>query len=552
MSVKNQARDLVSLINEYNEATTMSTGETAERLHRLAHNVIVARQLAPHFDFRDQEYNGIRTILKFTLSLFRVAVKKAGDIHFVTQFRSVVRAMDMWFQAIANDVCIDFTVCSEQQQLDFYSTIFDFEEEAVRMLFGPKFLCLNMKDMRLSASILLRGLMLRHASSVWQAQQVLSLSGKTVARMVAHAMPLVRRSFFASFIRFITLPVVTKISTAVLFPINMDRPVTCKLHKLLVPREHQVTVEWSEKKVSVHSCSGPRVQVKFRILRNRDRSVSRAMSGRVVMYATGGAFMLPSTGAAEMCYLMDLVHEIRDTNAVVLSVCLTTDPFPATIQILLDTYCWLTSGDSRVEKIIGCPLKELVLCGDSSGGNQVLSLLVLMNELGMRVRPHSCVLFFPKTSLQRDIFPSLLLSQFDPFAHKCFLSAACITYLPIVKRLEDGSLVRVPNDADLDPSFVTDASYEMIESVILSPVRYPQLHQLASTSLYLLCMENDPLMDECIQLAKRWHGPVELRVAEQMPHGAMLFHRMTRRARQSLEQAADLIRRAFTDHADQS
>lgn len=324
------------------------------------------------------------------------------------------------------------------------------------------------------------------------------------------------------------------------------RSVACRLFELNVVRQHEILVDWESGSVSVQQWKGPEAVIRFRVLKPKSPVVRQ--SGRVILYACGGAFMFPSTGAAESVYLKDLTHELRDVGPVVVSVCLPTGAFPVAMQVLLDTYLWLTSDDPRVAEVLGFGPKEFVFCGDSSGGNQVLSLLVLINELGVSVRPESVVLFFPKTSLQRDVFPSLLMSQFDAFAHSSFLSAACLTYVPIVRKDQsDGTLTRVHNSQDLGLGVVTDPDYQLIESFILSPIRYNKLHQLSRTSLLILAVENDPLLDESIQLAKRWHGPVEVRVVESVPHGILLFHHMTKRGHKCLKLAADLMRRAFTD-----
>ena len=133
------------------------------------------------------------------------------------------------------------------------------------------------------------------------------------------------------------------------------------------------------------------------------------------------------------------------------------------------------------------------------------------------------------------------------FSHQALLSAGCIAYVPIVKREADGSVTDIPDTNRLPLAFVVDFQYILIESCILSPIRYAKLHELRDVSLHILALENDPLLDESIQLAKRWHGPVHLECMENVAHGAFLFHYSTRGGRECVKLAAEMLQRAFSE-----
>ena len=544
MEPDNCTKELIRLIEEYRTRSVIPGSETSLLLDRIIQNAEYAGRIAPHFDFRNIKCNGIRSLIKHSESYFRVALKKSGNICFVSKFAHVVRTMDLWFQAITHDVCLDFQDCTPEQQISFYGKIFVYDEKAACLLLGHHFLCINMPGIRAQSDLILRLLVLLKTDGMHQMHRYLSLRSKSLARHASKAFPGLKVSDFTHFFSFVSSAGVSAASTAFRSVMAIRQYVSAKEYKIRIPHIHQLHVDKEKMSVSVHNCRVSDTVVTIRILRKKVAAAESGFSGKLVLYAHGGAFMLPSTIAAENVYLKDMAYAIHGTP--ILSVCVTISQFPTGMQQLLDTYLWLLSDDPRVKEIIGFKPLDIVFSGESSGGNQVLSLLVLLNELHVP-RPKSIVIFFPKTSLQRDVFPSLLLSQFDAFANKAMLSAACLSYVPIVRREEDGTVRPVTDAERLPLHSVTDPRYLMVESCILSPIRYPKLHELRDTSLHIMALENDPLLDESIQLAKRWHGPVHLECMENVAHGALLFHYASREGRVCVKLASEMMCRALRE-----
>jgi acetyl esterase/lipase len=80
-----------------------------------------------------------------------------------------------------------------------------------------------------------------------------------------------------------------------------------------------------------------------------------------------------------------------------------------------------------------------------------------------------------------------------------------------------------------------------------SPLVYPDFEQLKDVRLYLITSHFDVLLDDNIELARKWKGPVQLDVADHVPHGFLYYTYISKEAQQAaqlclkrLQQACDL------------
>ncbi|EPE24941.1 alpha/beta-Hydrolase [Glarea lozoyensis ATCC 20868] len=114
----------------------------------------------------------------------------------------------------------------------------------------------------------------------------------------------------------------------------------------------------------------------------------------VVLYLHGGAFV-EGDGRNEFCgYPVKTMIERGGVDAVFslqyrLSGWMGVNPFPAALQDALTAYLFL------VEKV-QIPSHQIVLCGDSAGGNLAITLLRYLEEFGTTIpRPRCVTLFSP-------------------------------------------------------------------------------------------------------------------------------------------------------------
>lgn len=80
-----------------------------------------------------------------------------------------------------------------------------------------------------------------------------------------------------------------------------------------------------------------------------------------------------------------------------------------------------------------------------------------------------------------------------------------------------------------------------------SPLVYPDFDQLKDIRLYLITSHFDVLLDDNIELARKWRGPVQLDVVDHVPHGFLYYTYISKEAQQAaqlclkrLQQACDL------------
>ena len=102
------ARLLVQLIDKFEEKVVKQLRpeeQDAQLFPRLKQNLALAIEYAPSRDFEDIPCNGVRTLIRHSLTYLQIADKKKKEAD-VRSFLSVVRVMDVWFRLIAYAVDI--------------------------------------------------------------------------------------------------------------------------------------------------------------------------------------------------------------------------------------------------------------------------------------------------------------------------------------------------------------------------------------------------------------------------------------------------------------
>jgi acetyl esterase/lipase len=192
----------------------------------------------------------------------------------------------------------------------------------------------------------------------------------------------------------------------------------------------------------------------------------------------------------------------------------------------MDLYLWLISGDEAVEKILGFHPKEIVLSGDSCGGNLAAGLLLVLNDLRLQgladisLMPRSLALLFPKLSIRLELQPSTCLSVMDPLINLFVLLRVGQAYAPATHKDSDGVECLT---SDVPHDYYMRQEYDLLSTPYTSPHLYEHLDSLSDVHLNVMALHFDPLLDESIRLCKRWQGPVNLQVVDETCHGALIF-----------------------------
>lgn len=377
-----------------------------------------------------------------------------------------------------------------------------------------------------------------------------TMSRKTVAKTLSDLAPGITVRDVANVVRKLNAGPVRAVYAATRYATAIDKPVSVKKIKMTVPTLFKLSIIDNEVvlKPSTIPQDNP---VKFYVLQH---GRAKEFTNKLLFYVHGGAFVGPKAGPLNNFYLKAFCNHLKGLKILSMDYSPAPEaPFPVAVQQILDTYLWLTSGREEVYNTIGFYPSEIVLLGDSSGGNMIASLTVILNELrnmGLGFKPfmpRSMVLCFPKASLQFDIFPSLCISVIDPILSIQLMLAACISYVPMLKRDENGNWNLVEDNSTIPMDFLTREEYKVVESPFLSPVRYSKLDQLADVNLHVMAVANDPLLDESIEMARQWKGRTKLDVVEGVTHGAFIFNYFSKIGSKCVPLTTDIIRQAFFD-----
>lgn len=318
-------------------------------------------------------------------------------------------------------------------------------------------------------------------------------------------------------------------------------------HKLQLPSHFQFCV--SDHGVRLEE----RAEVSTTALRFRQlASDQHQVTGQVLVFVHGGGFVGPPADSIEDVFVKDWAAKLQGVTLLNVDVCLAPEqPFPVPLQQLLDLFLWLTSGAPSVTQAIGFTPQEIVLCGDSSGGNLVAALTLAVNDLRptfparVRLMPKALVMFVPKLSLDWNVFPSSLLSVIDPLINPLFQLKAAQAYEPFVKRRQDASTVYLRNNSELPLNWLNDENYEPMKSAYLSPLSYDKMNELRDVRLYLMAYHFDPFLDESIAFARKWRGPVHLDIMQGVCHAGFYFKLLSSTASHASDKAVQMIRQSF-------
>jgi acetyl esterase/lipase len=280
---------------------------------------------------------------------------------------------------------------------------------------------------------------------------------------------------------------------------------------------------------------------------------------RLLLFVHGGGYVGPSADAIDDVFIKDWAGQLAGITILNVDVSLAPEhPFPAPLQELLDLYLWLTSHQESVKDQIGFHPRQIVLCGDSSGGNLVAALTTALNDLrhrSHREQDHNCIIrmpvslvcFVPKLSLDFDVFPSSLMSVIDPLINPLFQVKAAAAYVPFLHRQADGiSSILLSDNHELPLNWLSDENFFPIKSHYLSPLHYERMNELADVNLHILAFNFDPFLDESISLCTKWKGNVDLELLEGVCHAGFYFKLLSRAASHASDKAVQMILRSFS------
>lgn len=254
---------------------------------------------------------------------------------------------------------------------------------------------------------------------------------------------------------------------------------------------------------------------------------------QVIFHIHGGAWIM---GKPEWCYASLIKNWINELGVTVVSIDYTLAPaemYPVALQEITDAYIWLTDSIKKNEALepLGFVPSDIVVTGESAGGNLTLSLAIVLAEI-RKLSPDAVKMpkaFSPLYPCHSPANPLISASSvLLDVVLNCSLRLKCssaylandivdtkVSYLngknnPWFKDEEKvrDFYIRVNGDRKSDP--------------ILHVLTY-DFESLKDIPLYVQAAEFDPLLDDSILISKLWKGKVVLDVLPDVVHGFNFF-----------------------------
>ncbi|KAK7916886.1 hypothetical protein PG985_010494 [Apiospora marii] len=153
----------------------------------------------------------------------------------------------------------------------------------------------------------------------------------------------------------------------------------------------------------------PRAHATTKTTKQQQLDSESESESMVVLHVHGGAFVLGDGRTAQLGFGASLLLKHAGIDRVYcpqyrLACRPDPVPFPGALQDVLTSYLYLV-------RELGIPPRNIVLSGDSAGGNLVIGLLRYLVEHPLHEMPHSAVLVSPWVAPVDSLGPDLLLTS---------------------------------------------------------------------------------------------------------------------------------------------
>ena len=210
-------------------------------------------------------------------------------------------------------------------------------------------------------------------------------------------------------------------------------------------------------------------------------------------------------------------------------------PFPASIQDLLDTYLFITSGSEEAVRLLGFQPKRIILTGDSAGGNMALVLALAISAIGKQQpegkkvqQPVGMALQYPNGNPSVERTAARAMSVIDTTITLAGLGQAAGAYFGVdPPSASSPSDKHHPQQAWFRSADFVPLSRRMMQRMRANPHYNPLISQefadLKHLPLYITAAEFDPLIDDAVAIGRCWRGPLTMDLAKRMPHSFMSY-----------------------------
>ena len=507
-----------------------------------------AARIAPSFDYSGIKSNGWRSVLRFNhhfvfKSLDALKRKEIAD------FLHIIKLATFFL----NDM-IHAHRCSEkgdkEEEANAHKRIFsEMEEhlpETMAILCNNRYLAINYPQFKLQLNLFMRILSQTYSSNyIWGARFFylpFSIMSPQYVKMVSNLSPQkVARSVRSVDKINLRLPAHALYTLRNLF--NSSK-LTIKQHRVAVKSSYRFEIDAkANATVLMKMTRQMENEIKFRTLKQCD--ARGEFNNKLFLYIHGGGFMGPKAASLESIYFKSWCHQLKGCTCINIDYPYSPDfKFPSQIQDILDFYLWLTSDEEQVQRIIGFKPDEIVVGGESAGANLSVALVMALNDIKRmdsesRIKmPKSVVAMFGMYELPKKISASFFSAASDPVVSYSHLKAmACFARY----RLYDDNNNSDNNNKSKNRTWTLgylkdgqsisflDDSYDAEPCPYMQCLMYDRFDDelIKSVELFVIGVDFCPLLDQSIELAKKWKGKVHFKNVDQTPHSAFFLYGIT-------------------------
>lgn len=196
-------------------------------------------------------------------------------------------------------------------------------------------------------------------------------------------------------------------------------------------------------------------------------------------------------------------------------------PYPAALQDILDMYLFLTSRDPAVISMIGFHPENILISGDSAGGQLATVLLIALNEIRKTgypvMMPKSIALQYTAAIPGFVVTPGTTMSGLDMFVTIAFSRLTAALYAECEPAIDDNA-IHQPVRKLVNRFEIMKRFNDRLQDPLYNPLVYQHYEDFSEIPISILVCEMDSLIDHSILLAKKWKGPVTLDVARGLTH----------------------------------
>lgn len=296
------------------------------------------------------------------------------------------------------------------------------------------------------------------------------------------------------------------------------------------------------------------------------KSPGTKYKGKIVYYVHGGGFVGGKDANLYNELLIPIAHQLPGVTIVnVIVTPATVARFPKQGQELLDIYIHITR-----QRGLGFDIEDIIINGDSSGSNQSMTLLLMLNDLrragylsGVKL-PKELVFVVPLLEIPSITDPGMvcvshILLQSMEVGVLCFpmMKRMLSLYFPWRKRMNNGRWAltddinneTTPLEGGWIEDPLADENLDMMDSPYFHVSEYPHMEDFKDVRMSITSTTNCPLLPVSLHVCRKWPGKVDVKLLTGVPHNFPVLSTMTKQSEEGLRANQEFIKRAF-DHSE--